>query len=61
MRILITAREANERLNWSAFCDVVGLSYYAMREGMDGDREFALDESQAYKLGLTIQDKPESE
>ena len=54
MKIVITAREAMDRTDWDAFCAMVGLSVWAMKEGMPSDTEFTLTEEQAAKLGLRI-------
>lgn len=52
MKVIITVREANQRCDWEDFCNMVGLSYWALREGMDGDTEYTLTEDQATQLGL---------
>ncbi len=59
MKILITASEAMDRCDWDEFCSEVGLSVWALRDGMDGETEFTLTEAQAAKLGLRIRDESE--
>lgn len=41
---------------WDAFCSMVGLSVYAMNEGMDPEREFTLTHGQAQELGILDRD-----
>lgn len=56
MKVVITAREAMNRGVWDEFCEMAGLSVYAMNEGMDPEQEFILTEEQARELGLLKRD-----
>ena len=52
MKIIVTAGYVLEHGDWDKFCDIVGLSVYAINEGMDKNREFSLTLKQAVQLGL---------
>lgn len=52
IKILITAREASDKYNWEKFCDITGLSYWCLNEGMDDNLEFELTEEQAKQIGI---------
>jgi hypothetical protein len=57
VKIVVTAREILDSGNWEEFCDMVGLDYYCIAEGMDEDREFELTNEEAIKLNVLKRDK----
>jgi hypothetical protein len=54
MKIVLTAREAEDHGIWSELCELSGYNAYALREGMDEDTKIELTLEQAEKLGLVI-------
>ena len=42
MNYTITARYANDNLNWERFCEITGLNYWAMKEGLDPETKFEI-------------------
>ena len=55
MKITVTAREVlDSRLvgAWDKFCDMTGLNYYALNDGIDSKAEFEITLEQARQLGL---------
>ncbi len=57
MKITITASEAHDKCNWTKFCNMVGLDYYCLNNGMPSDREFELTLEQVLELGLIKQEQ----
>lgn len=54
MKLKITAQEIWDQGCWSEFCDLKGISVYAMNEGMDENTEFELTPEEAKDIGLVI-------
>lgn len=52
MKIVVTAREVQEKGSWDRFCEMKGLSVWCVNEGMSSDEEFTVTEEEAKELGL---------
>lgn len=55
MKITITAGELIDKGVWDEFCNLFGISVWAVNEGrMSSDEEFTLTLEQARKIGLRV-------
>ena len=55
MKIIITPSEAQDMGIWKKLCDVVGIDYYATKEGkMTCDEEISLTKEELKQIGLKM-------
>ena len=55
MKIKVTAGEVLDKGDWDTFCDLKGLSVYAINEGlMSSDETFELTLQEAKEVGMSL-------
>jgi len=60
-KVVITLGEINELYDWEKFCEVTGMNYWCMNEGLaSGDETISLTIDEAKRCGIPIRQANEN-